>query len=212
MSPLGQGDSPSRTSWAMATAAGADESTDNDVRLGILIVKAEATPNMADWLALIVATFLPSPTGEPEVVAIAESGASAEPIQYVTTESEAHGGVRFEEDIGCSKSFERSVLSSIRERGEQERVEREPDAQPHQYPPTRVKDQVGVPAGAHNARLHDHEHESQYDDGESYPQRENAVEPDCSTFSLVVRDSMVAVTVEGTANPLVHSAGNPFGG
>lgn len=45
----------------MATAAGADESTDNDVRLGILIVKAEASQTWRDWLAFIVATFLPSP-------------------------------------------------------------------------------------------------------------------------------------------------------
>src|SRR5271169_376689 len=91
------------------------------------------------------------------------------PMGRLDAGSELHRWVRFDEDIGCAKSFEHPVLSSIRQRREQERVEREPKAHPDQHPPSRINDQVGVPAGAHDARLDDHEKESHDDDGEPYP-------------------------------------------
>jgi polyphosphate kinase 2 len=58
-----------------------------------------------------------------------------------------HGAMRLEGDVGPPQSFEHPVLSPVGQRCEQQGVEGEPEAQPHQDPATGVEDQIGVPGG-----------------------------------------------------------------
>ena len=95
--------------------------------------------------------------------------------------------------------------TTVGQRCEKERVEREPQADPHQDPAPRVEDQVGVAGGADDARLHDDEKEPQDDDRDPDPQREDAVEPDGSPLPFVVGDPVVAVASERPADALVQA-------
>jgi hypothetical protein len=114
------------------------------------------------------------------------------------------GGERLKDDAGTSKSLKYPVLSPVRQGCEQERVKREPEAHPHQHPSSGIENEVGIPAAADQARLHDDEKKAQNGNRNSNPQLMHTIETGGSTLTLVIGDSMVAVTVEGATNSLVQ--------
>ena len=97
---------------------------------------------------------------------------------------------------------EGAVLPAIGKRAEKEGVEREPQSDPHQYPPCGVEHDVA--AVAHQPALEDLQEVSEHGDGDADPQRPEAIQPDRAALVLVVPDALVAVAAQRHAEAVIQ--------